>query len=239
MVFQPFLGAPVDGVGCYPSQPKLSDVTDRGSLEGSRKERETYMLQRAGTVVLPDLKIEWFDLTSETLRTKTLKGIEFSVAAAPEIDAAAHRGSSSPGQRRLWGALLIGGIGILVWALRPHLVSFYRHRHQQYKDSEIAHFRGFRRACRRTDSLAIWNSLMSWLDRTDETRTLIRLDQFLATHGDEMARHQADKLLAAVSSRAPWNGRDLSLAMARARTHHRHQQSVRRRTDRLLPPLNP
>lgn len=72
MAFEPVQYAPVSGIGIYPSAPVVQDAVDRGSLvEGRRTESVTYVFEREGNYVLPDVTVTWWDLEEKRLRQRS------------------------------------------------------------------------------------------------------------------------------------------------------------------------
>ena len=87
--FAPLAYDPVDGVTVYPTQPLVSDRTDRGTLTGSRKESVTYVFQAPGKVKLPDVAVTWWDITNKELKRETLQGRTLAVTPNPAAQTSA------------------------------------------------------------------------------------------------------------------------------------------------------
>ena len=237
MVFTPLLNNPIDGVGLYPAQPKLSDQSDRGDLTGTRVEKVTYMFQREGTVVLPPVHVEWFDVTSETLKQETLDGLTVTVTGAATGEVAP-AGRTAGTRVASILSFTLGGAA-LIWVARRRLCEYIQALAEVVRESEWAYFHAFRRACHSGDSFASWNHLVAWLDRTRETEDTARVDRFLSRYGDPRSRERVAELLASLSRPSTWQGAELYRTIATARSRRSRQQALARRTDRQLPPLNP
>ncbi len=67
----------------YPKSPRVTETENRGVLSGTRQEETVYIAQEGGTVQLPEVSFQWFNLQSQTLETVTVNGIELSLAAPP------------------------------------------------------------------------------------------------------------------------------------------------------------
>jgi hypothetical protein len=103
--------APV-GVRVYPGQAEVSDNTERGAFLGERRETISYLLEKPGTVALPELRFVWWNPKQQQLQEKILPAVTFDVAPSlpmAETGAAA----STPGRWPYLLAMIFGG-GVLV-----------------------------------------------------------------------------------------------------------------------------
>ena len=84
MVFPPFRAGQIDGLGIYTKRQVL-DETDRGTLNGGRRDTITYVCQRPGQFTIPAASLIWFDLDSHTLHTNVFPARTFTVIANPAM----------------------------------------------------------------------------------------------------------------------------------------------------------
>jgi hypothetical protein len=68
----------------YPKSPRISETEDRGELSGTRQEETVYIAQDGGTIQLPEVSFQWFNLQSQTLETATVDRIELVLASPPQ-----------------------------------------------------------------------------------------------------------------------------------------------------------
>lgn len=66
-----------DGVGIYPDAPLVEDRVERGSVEGVRTDKVTYVFEKPGTYALPALSQPWWDIDDKQAKSETLAGAAF------------------------------------------------------------------------------------------------------------------------------------------------------------------
>jgi hypothetical protein len=76
----------LDGLGVYRKSPRVRDDTNRGALVGERTETLTYVVERAGTYVLPVQTFYWWNLATGITETVTLPERIISTINAPVKD---------------------------------------------------------------------------------------------------------------------------------------------------------
>ncbi|MBV1933151.1 MAG: BatD family protein, partial [Parvibaculaceae bacterium] len=108
----------IAGLAVYPDAPDVKTVSNRGSLKGARRQRTTYIVQKPGRYLLPEVRLNWWniqkgqwELANAPAQIIQTKGVSSS---APLIQA---KPSASRGQNFfmewLWliaGAGLLGGL---------------------------------------------------------------------------------------------------------------------------------
>ncbi|MBV9572847.1 MAG: BatD family protein, partial [Acidobacteriales bacterium] len=74
-----------DGIIVYPRQPAVDDIkTDRGEfVQGRRVDLATYLIRKEGDYTLPEIRIEWWNLTARKMQTAALPAIHFTAAPNP------------------------------------------------------------------------------------------------------------------------------------------------------------
>jgi hypothetical protein len=87
MVVPPFRPGEMDGLATYAKQ-RIQDSENRGALTGLRRDEVTYVFQRPGQYAIPAVKLTWFDLDANALRTKELPAQSFDVVANPTMASA-------------------------------------------------------------------------------------------------------------------------------------------------------
>src|SRR5262249_32667605 len=94
------------------------DVSDRGTLTGTRRDTITYVCQRAGDFTIPAVRLTWFDLDAQKLQIIDFPARKLHVAPNPAMESAP-TGAANPARgdesRSLTGAFL--------WALVLNLAA--------------------------------------------------------------------------------------------------------------------
>jgi hypothetical protein len=246
MAFEPVQYAPVAGVGIYPGAPVVQDAVDRGSLTtGRRTESVTYVFERQGNYVLPDVTVTWWDLGEKRLRREVLPGPHVRVVVAgPATTAGGGTSAPASGAWRRWLGI-VAAVGVAAVGAGLYWRQAIRARYQAWRlardHSEAAHFRRFTAAARSGDVQRALNALLRWLDRLETGTVPAQLEPFVQRYGDESLRHEAQRLerLVTTGHQEAWDAVPLlrGLAQARQRYLHAGRQRSQRRT--VVPPLNP
>lgn len=82
----PILFAPMDGMKYYPDQPQISEQETPGGLLGIRQDSAAVVPTRAGTHLIPQIRIPWWDTKTKQLRYAQLPAREITVAEAAPSD---------------------------------------------------------------------------------------------------------------------------------------------------------
>jgi hypothetical protein len=246
MAFEPVQYAPIAGVGVYPSDPVVQDAVDRGSLgEGRRTESVTYVFEREGNYVLPDVTVTWWDLGEKRLHREVLPGPHVRVVLVGPATAASD-GASAPAPRSWpWWPGIVVAVGVATVGVGLYWRQAIRARYQAWTvardNSEAAYFHRFTAAARTGDVRRTLNSLLRWLDRLEAGTPPAQLGRFVQRYGDEAVWHEAQRLerLVATGSQEAWDAAPLLRGMSQAR--QRRLQAGRRQSPRrtVVPPLNP
>jgi hypothetical protein len=102
MAFPPFPVVEVDGLGIYSKAPEVLDKSERGELRGERRDTITYVCQRPGQFLIPAIKLTWFDLDSQQLRTIDFPARMLRIAANPMMSSSPEKShSAAPHLRKL------------------------------------------------------------------------------------------------------------------------------------------
>jgi oxygen tolerance protein BatD len=246
MAFEPVQYAPVAGVGIYPGVPVVQDAVDRGSLtEGRRMESVTYVFEREGNYVLPDVTVTWWDLGEKHLRREVLPGPHVRVVlAAPATTADGGTSAPASGSWPRWlGIAAVAGVAALGAGLywRQAIRARYQAWSLARNNSEAAYFRRFIAAARTGDVPHTLNAVLRWLDRLEAGTAPAQLGHFVQRYGDEAVRHEAQQLerLVATGRQEAWDAAPLVRGMTQAR--QRRLQAGRQQSPHhtVVPPLNP
>ena len=83
MALAPVPDAVPDGVRVYTGDATTNDKLERGDFVGERKETVTYLLQKSGTLIFPELVYVWWNPRTKILESTTLPVVTFEVTAPP------------------------------------------------------------------------------------------------------------------------------------------------------------
>lgn len=228
-----FSFAAPDGVRAYVDPPAIDDRSNRGSVEGRRSDKVTYVFEKAGTYALPALSQPWWSLSNKQARTETLPGVTVAVAAgaSPGPTAASPR----PGLNPWWLAVMLVMLTVAVaFALAgPRLRAWWQNALQRYRSSEAAARRELLRASTAGSPSETYQALCKWLQRLP---------------GDERHRARADSRLAPAIARleqglfgngCDWSRQAGAALAAALGDFHRRSHSPSGPAADPLPPLNP
>lgn len=211
-----------EGTRLYPGRAEVTDKTERGDFLGERRETITYLIEKPGTITLPEITFNWWNPTTKTIESKTLPAVTFDVPAPPA--AAASPGSTS---QRLWPWLLaIALIAIAAWQRK----ALAAQAHQAWKALNPPHRVAARKllhACRANDAAQASAAWSAWSD-TRPAGYQPPPDLQLVVLA--MQRHRFGPAPASA-----WQGADL----ARAFQQQAIASSPTHREASPLPPLNP
>lgn len=71
--------APVNGVKQYPEKPATEMSADKGRVVSIMKISNVYIPSQAGKMTLPEMKVNWFDVSAQEMKTATLPAKEITV----------------------------------------------------------------------------------------------------------------------------------------------------------------
>ncbi len=210
----PILFTPPDGLKYYPDQPSISEQEVSGGLEGIREDSAAVVPTRAGTYVIPEIRIPWWDTQAETVRYATLPQREITATGtAPTVNTAvtgpadsvtAIPGPSSgiavdtvsagdtvagpPTGLLVWQAL--GVASTLGWCLT--LLYVWRTRSPKPEKatvgdtlSEKTSFDAVIKACEQDNSSATRAALLAWAATAAPGNMIRSLEQVTDAMGDE------------------------------------------------------
>ena len=261
MVLPPLRFEPVQGIGMYPDQPVLVDKGgERGEIRtGTRTESVTYVLEKEGDYLLPEINLFWWDLEKEKLQKETVPAMKLAIKSNPDLEAeqlallADDKGQPPATGIRILGwrhlavlvVLIVSGIFIiLLWKkYRPVYASWNKSRTAQKSNSEAAYFKRFHQACLSGDKKETYNQLMSWLDRIYDGPGSATIWWFVnITDNPEIEERVSEltsSLFAEGGLKFTWSLSDLYKGIAGARKAFLHKKKRHVLTHTGLPSLNP
>ena len=83
--------APVNGIKQYPEKPATEMSADKGRVVSIMKMSNVYIPSQAGKFTLPEMKVNWFDINEQKLKTASLPAKEINIigtSVAPEPNTA-------------------------------------------------------------------------------------------------------------------------------------------------------
>jgi hypothetical protein len=254
MLLPPLTFPAVDGLAVYPAQPSLEDKTEgrTDALTARRTDSATYILQRAGSYVLPAVDVRWWNADEGRVETAHLEAVTMQVAVSPAAEAV----SAIPGERRNWIAvvepvadhwiaaiLALAALVTVCWIVPPAARAFAarrRRRHESYLQSERYSFDRLRRAARSGDAKASYFALLDWLQRLGPIVTVdtLKVDTRDPLLGREVESLEA-RLFADHPPSAGWSPKRFIRHVSAARKNLR-RAVVHKEADPALPTqLNP
>lgn len=213
----------------YPKDPVVTESENRGDLSGTRTEVTTYVAQTDGTLVLPDVSIDWFNLESGKIETASVPEVTLTVTGAPPKP-------TDPADVAKWLALAALALaiswGVVKWA-RPTISSRIEALRDRWHGSERYAHRAVLAAIADQDLSTVMIQIDHWKSfvPAGDTADFRQLDTALAgvgaaRFGDET---QSDMTL-------QW--RQVGVAYGEARAQMRTMLRATS-TGSNLPPLNP
>ncbi len=245
----------IENASAYLGEPVLEEtqqqsLTSESSLVSKRSEKLTLVFDSAGTVILPELALRWWNTQNHQIEKATVPGMTFQVAALPNDN----KGGQNTGlvwfrehALRLASALLIMSVLLVSYmplrkrlaALRVRLAAGREKRHR----SEAYAFQQLRKALAKADSKQSHRALLFWLQRlTGNTRVSAFAEEFgspqlcqaLAGFTSYLYDDNRQKLSSVELAR-----REKFLSQALSLARRRYLAAQRLSTQRVLSNLNP
>lgn len=218
-----------DGVRTYVDPPVIEDRSNRGSVDGHRSDKVTYVFEKPGAYTLPALAQPWWSLADKQARSETLPGLTVTVAAAAQPARAAPSGVSATWHLSL-GAAVLALTGLLAFALRKRLAASWRRAAIRLGASEGVARLQLWLVARNGEATASYRAFAIWLGRLPAAdRMALLKDRRLAPHLAQLER--------AMFGNGGWtkrNGSELAHAVSAWRPERPRQGA-----SSPLPPLNP
>jgi hypothetical protein len=215
-----------DGVRVYADPPVVEDRIDRGNVDGRRTDKVTYVFERAGSFVLPELRQPWWSLSGKQARTETLSGVTVSV----EPVAKGQVSGQVPG--RVVIALSVAAALLLALTLvGSRLAASFRSRSSAYAASEAFARKALLKVASTADPRATYRALREWRDR------LPARERDMADADPRLAGVALTLTASLFGGGKAWRGEDA--AALRDAIGHWHASRTATARPSALPPLNP
>lgn len=227
-IFLPRLLPPVsiDGVAVYPAEPRVSDTENRGIVSGSRTESLTLLAEGGGSGEVPPVNLRWYNLSSKTVETATLDGVDL------QVDGPVLQADRFDPRAVVLAVVAVAVLGALIWYLyrwlNPKLRGHLAERRARLHASEGWAFDQVKASVEAQDIAGLMQKLEIWAMRcADDPREMEPLYSALSALGS--ARYGRRES----SQSDAWHAVKSALHPTRAKA----QRTSRQRPD--LPPLNP
>ncbi len=243
MLLPPIVPQKIDGLGLYLKPPHLEDQRQRGLFTGRRTETITYVCERKGSFIIPELKFQWWNPEDETLRQVVLKEVEIKVSASPFFEKEGQAGSV-PGALSSfswkWLVLIIPFLGLVI----AGFIRFYQKKHgcewSVAAATEKELWQEFKKAANAHNAAAAMQTLVAWLDHSKIAGNSPTLKHFYELVGDPELKKEIiflETSLYAVKTESSWSGGKLLNVVKLARKNLKNRSLHDHPAD--LPELNP
>jgi hypothetical protein len=218
----PLLQPNIDGLKLYADQPAATDNVTTAGIRGERVERIAVVATRPGTFSLPEQRVPWWDVTSNSARVAVLPAVTFEVApgaqASADITAPVTRPAISdpavaPGPAPISPAWYLYRqwwwiTALLLLACLAALVQYLRTRRQLQElakahdpapvtvavDSETRAWQRLRSACENGDAQSIHPALQDWCQHYWQLSQRPGIAELKATGADQALIVEAQNL---------------------------------------------
>jgi hypothetical protein len=209
----------IEGIRTYPGSPEVTDKTERGTFLGERRETVTYLVQQAGLHTLPEIRIDWWNPSTQKLERQTLPSVTFTATAPPAPPA-------RPSRKYLAWLIVPISLALLAFANRERIPIKARALYQRLDPPSNRAKRRFLSACHQNDPTTTrrrWEELRKFRPDADLSDQL---------------RAEVTILLELEFGRSPssqaWSGQALAEAY-----NMNFSELLKARTPSALPNLNP
>jgi hypothetical protein len=240
MLLTPIPVFEAEGLSVYPKAAEVEDKVNRGSLIGVRSDEFTWVVEKAGEYTWPDIEFQWWDPSSEQLKSKTVTGFTLHVTAqqpaAGEVGLVSEPGNHQPIKLAMIVLALIMVLGLL-WKWKSELLRQKIDEYQARKsNSEKSSFERFQMACKQGKAPVAYATFNDWLTKLNGAGTSVAA--FSARAASDQIQTLYDQLQLAVANRdQAWDGNEFSRSIAHERRRRLKKNQKPGVTD--LPKLNP
>ncbi len=257
----PILFVPTDGLKYYPDQPQISEEEIPGGLMGIRQDSAAVVPTRAGTYLIPEIRIPWWDTQTEQVQYAVLPERKITVTAAepsatPNVPTAEPAAVTEPGaavavppvvsqeQTTIWQ--ILSAVSTLGWLTT--LFYLWRRRDAGAKEplipadntSEKHAFKKLVTACANGDPAGARAAVIAWANAFNPDAPAVSLEQVARQFGDEEFARELKQLDARLYSpdQGNWAGSSLADCARRLRGGDRHATKSDTEELRLYPGAN-
>lgn len=214
-----------EGVRLYLGEPTVSDQTERGAFIGTRVDKLTYQLQKAGTWTLPAIRYQWWDPEKKAFGSQTLPAVTFQVKATTVAETEAPVAQSS-NIVYVGGAVVLLVLGLMVWQW-GRIVRLSARLKQRWNPPARVAERQLLAGCRKNDARAVEAAWQEW--QNCQGSVMVPSPEL------QSALQELQRTLYGASPAHDWQGAKLAEAF-RAYLRTKQTEPERRRE---LPALNP
>lgn len=237
----------------YPEKPIEKTALQNDNLVGTITIKVTYLLNTAGKIVIPELKLPWFNTVANraavaTLPSRTLNVVAFSGSgqAAPAastsaaqslvpVSSATQPTRVNPAGKSNFLAWIIAALFALAWLITLAMW-WLRQRPKASQGNLAASRKKLREACLANDPQATRIALIEWANGQWPSATILNVSDIARIARDSALKRQLTVLSEALYQPGahPWQGGPLWRAVVALKINQ--GQAGR---DNPLPPINP
>lgn len=218
-----------EGIKMYRSRAQVNDRLARGDLTGERTDSVTYVCQEGGDYLLPAMRITWWDLDQEELKTITLPERRFSVLEQPASanDSAQADDAGGIAGWKGWIGLLAGVASVLLAGgfifsiYRVRILAWWAERQRDQRESEAAYFKQIREDLtpgEMAHAINQWFVRFPVSGQPSSFGQWAMLDPTMGGPADPRIQEQWNALqLALVGRKSDWQGGELLALLGEAR----------------------
>lgn len=257
----PILFAPADGLKYYPDQPQISEQEIPNGLLGIRQDSAAVVPTRAGTLLIPEIRIPWWDTQSEQVQYAVLPEREITVTAAEPTNTPADATTPSPAIEITPGAAvstavpaasqhvrtpvwqILSAVSTVGWLTT--LFYLWRRRDSGRKEpsilldntSETEAFKRLLAACSKGDAVGARSAVITWATTLKPSIPALSLEQVAIQLQDEEFTRELNLLDARLYSpdQGNWTGATLADCARRLRGQYRRGSTHTTEQLRLYP----
>ncbi|MEL4308200.1 BatD family protein [Joostella sp. CR20] len=173
----------------YPGRGTIDSYKSKTSISAQRTESVRYLLEKEGTITIPEKVFTWYNPYQRKLYKKTLKAVTIEVAPNPdlgmldsvrdslqlqEVQVAEEASAEKPftilglsvKEFIIAAVVLILCLLILIFLLRK-IISYVIQRRKDYLKSELYYFNKAKRVIGSSDKAKVMNALYRWIDEIE------------------------------------------------------------------------
>ncbi len=172
MLIKPLQWPALDNVTQQGRRAQVNDRTNRGEFTGIREEIRSYIFERPGDYVLPELTVYWWNATNESMDSVTLPERQLTVQAGGVLQTGSDAGMAAGVKTRWqWSTLLkllclsIAAVLCGWWLVMrayPDMRARWQHRREAYLASRRYARRQLLAACRQGERDEIMRCFYQW-----------------------------------------------------------------------------
>lgn len=256
----PIMFAPADGLKYYPDQPQITEEEIPGGLLGTREDSAAVVPTRAGSYLIPEIRIPWWNTQTEQVEYAVLPQRTITVTAtepantpkaeastsSPAIEAAANpvvtaATATQQEQSPIWQILSI--VSTLGWLLT--LLYLWQRREPGAKETSAPQdnptekyaYKKLVAACNSGDARSARGAVIAWAAALSPKSPAVTLEQVAMQFGDAEFTYQLQHLDALLYSQAHgiWDGAGLVACARRLRGGDRDTDKSKAGALRLYP----